>query len=173
MNFLEYQQAAARFAGADSKPFEVHLMISTLGLCGETAELYATVKDYLIALPGTIVKEEGDVLWYCADLARLLGLSLEWPNNFGAWSTAVTRMAGDIAVLAGLIADHVKKHVGHDHELDSALIGGHLQTILAKLGGVGVMYGYTLPEIGKLNIEKLDRRYPAGFSEEASKERVE
>jgi NTP pyrophosphatase (non-canonical NTP hydrolase) len=171
--FADYQQQAARTAGADTKPFEVHLMISTLGLCGEAAELYATVKDYLSAPPGVIVKEAGDVLWYAADLARLLEISLEYPNSFGAWNTAVTRMAGDVAVLAGLIADHVKKHTGHGHDLDPALIGGHLQTILAKLAGIGVMYGYTLEEIGEANIKKLDARYPNGFSPEASKERAE
>lgn len=169
--FAEYQQQAARTAGADTKPFEIHLMISTLGLCGESAELYATVKDYQIAPAEVVVKEAGDVAWYCADLSRLLQLSLEFPNTSG-WSMAVTRTGGDIAVLAGLIADHVKKHVGHGHELEPQVIGGHLQTILDKLGQIGVVYGHSLPVIAKMNIEKLDRRYPAGFTAEASRERV-
>lgn len=169
--FSEYQQAAARTAGADTKPFEIHLMISTLGLCGEAAELYATVKDYLIAPTETIIKEAGDCLWYVADLARLLEVSLEWPANCG-WSMAVTRTAGDVAVLAGLIAEHVKKHTGHGHELEPELIWGHLKTILGKLGDIGVVYGHPLPVVGELNIKKLEERYPAGFSPEASKERV-
>lgn len=82
------------------------------------------------------------------------------------------QQAANLGIKAGRIADYVKKVIGHDHAFHVSFIETELQEALMIIAGLGVVLGYTLPEICKLNIEKLNRRYPAGFSVEASRERM-
>lgn len=82
MNIKEYQDKAIATAiyGEGSK-----IIYPTLGLTGEAGEVADKVKKVLRDNSGEfseekrfeIAKELGDVLWYCAALARDLGYSLD------------------------------------------------------------------------------------------------
>lgn len=72
---------------------------------------------------------------------------------------------------AGEIADHVKKLMFHGHPLDDATrdkIAKEIGDILwyCAMGARAIDMG--LGEIAAMNVEKLRKRYPEGFSTERS-----
>ena len=72
---------------------------------------------------------------------------------------------------SGEIADHVKKIIYHGHPLDDPTrdkIAKELGDILwyCAMGSRGI--GLGLGEIARMNVEKLKKRYPEGFSTENS-----
>jgi NTP pyrophosphatase (non-canonical NTP hydrolase) len=83
MDFQAYQErsrATARYPDAGSNP-----IYPTLGLCGEAGEVAEKVKkvlrdggdDFSGAVRDDLLLELGDVLWYVAQLATELDLSLD------------------------------------------------------------------------------------------------
>ena len=80
MTLADYQREAARTSSAPF-PERERLLVQTLGLCGEAGEVANLVKKHAwhgAALDAVRMTDElGDVLWYLADLATALGVSLE------------------------------------------------------------------------------------------------
>lgn len=81
MNLNEYQQAALETA---VYPEEYRIIYPALGMNGEAGEVADKVKkvirdygSFTDERKREIVKEIGDVLWYCATLANDLGYALE------------------------------------------------------------------------------------------------
>ncbi len=91
-------------------------------------------------------------------------------------STATPLTLLDAAALglsgeSGEIADHVKKILYHGHPLDDETrdkIAKELGDILwyCAIGAKGI--GMSLAEIAVMNVDKLRKRYPDGFSTEQS-----
>lgn len=85
----------------------------------------------------------------------------------------LSMLALGLAGEMGEVIDHIKKAVYHGHDIS--------YTELEKEFGDVMWYFYNLmsdlgidPDMARqLNIEKLRRRYPEGFSEEASQNREE
>ena len=83
MNLEEYQKLSRETAQYPDKG--ANFVYPTLGLSGETGEVAEKIKKILRDYGGVvdetrrteIMKELGDVLWYLAQLATELGLSLE------------------------------------------------------------------------------------------------
>lgn len=69
---------------------------------------------------------------------------------------------------AGEVADIVKKHLHHEHPLDSEALLGELGDVLFYLANMARINGYTLEAVADYNINKLKERYPDGFSAERS-----
>lgn len=74
---------------------------------------------------------------------------------------------------AGEVTDLIKKEVHHKHHIDIIDVKKELGDTLHYLSGIATMYGLTLEEVATANIEKLKKRYPNGFSESDSINRVE
>jgi NTP pyrophosphatase (non-canonical NTP hydrolase) len=74
---------------------------------------------------------------------------------------------------SGEIADHVKKSIFHGHDLDKEHLAKEFGDILWYVAQGCRALGYTLEEVMHMNIDKLKKRYPDGFSSDASKNRVE
>ncbi|ANC07801.1 MULTISPECIES: nucleoside triphosphate pyrophosphohydrolase family protein [Bacillus cereus group] len=85
---------------------------------------------------------------------------------------------------SGEVADIVKKAIFHGHGFDPAHCPGEEEgntyKIALELGDIlyyiSIMsheMGYTLEDIAQMNIAKLAKRYPDGFSREASQARVD
>lgn len=69
---------------------------------------------------------------------------------------------------AGEVADLIKKHVFHGHDLDRGEIVKELGDVCWYVALLASSIGVGLDEILERNIEKLKRRYPEGFSSVAS-----
>jgi NTP pyrophosphatase (non-canonical NTP hydrolase) len=73
---------------------------------------------------------------------------------------------------AGEVADYVKKCAGHGHPLDKSVIEKELGDVLWYVAALSHNLGLDMAGIARKNIDKLKKRYPEGFSEEASRNRV-
>lgn len=74
---------------------------------------------------------------------------------------------------SGEITDHVKKLVFQGHDLDAEAMAYELGDIMYYVARFADVLGYELSEIASMNQEKLFKRYPDGFSVEASRNRKE
>lgn len=78
-------------------------------------------------------------------------------------------LAGEI----GEVCDLIKKHYGHGHDLSLDKIKDELGDVLWYIATLADCYNLTLHEIAEGNCDKLNRRYPDGFSQEGSINRVD
>lgn len=69
---------------------------------------------------------------------------------------------------SGEAIDIVKKHLAQGHELDKEHLAKELGDIAWYLAETAYAIGYPLEEIFQMNIDKLKKRYPEGFSTERS-----
>ena len=73
---------------------------------------------------------------------------------------------------SGEAIDIVKKHLAQGHELDREKLAKELGDVAWYLAETAYAIGYDLESIFRMNIDKLKKRYPDGFSEERSKLRT-
>ncbi len=100
-----------------------------------------------------------------------LALRTASPESLANPHTMLNSAALGLSGESGEIADHVKKIMFHGHPLDDATrykIAKEIGDILwyCAMGARGI--GLGLSEIATMNVEKLKKRYPAGFSTENS-----
>jgi len=98
-------------------------------------------------------------------------LSRRTMPNSGFYDT-LSNYAMGISGEAGEITDEIKKIIYHGHDLDAEKIKGELGDLLHYVAGVATLLEIELNDVGAYNINKLKKRYPEGFSEEASRNRV-
>ncbi|MEO1208938.1 MAG: nucleoside triphosphate pyrophosphohydrolase family protein [Cyanobacteria bacterium J06638_20] len=85
---------------------------------------------------------------------------------------ALTVWALGLCGEAGEVADHIKKHVGHGHPLNRDYIKKELGDVLWYISALSDWLDMSIEGIAIQNIDKLKARYPEGFSQEASLNRV-
>jgi len=73
---------------------------------------------------------------------------------------------------AGEVADMIKKHVFHGHDLDTDALVKEIGDVCWYVALLCTAIGVDLASVMEKNIKKLKTRYPEGFSEEASINRV-
>lgn len=76
-------------------------------------------------------------------------------------------LAGEV----GEVNDILKKHLWHGHNLDHEKLKIEIGDVAWYLTLLCNTLEMTLEEVLEANIQKLKRRYPAGFSSDASKNR--
>lgn len=90
-------------------------------------------------------------------------------ENIGEIVNACLGLSGEV----GEVNDIVKKYIfhGHDIEINDLVkeISDCMWYIALMCQGLGIDMG----EVARINIEKLKKRYPNGFSEQASINRAE
>jgi NTP pyrophosphatase (non-canonical NTP hydrolase) len=69
---------------------------------------------------------------------------------------------------SGEVTDHIKKVAFQGHNLDVQEIAKELGDIMWYVARSADAIGYDLETIAKMNVEKLKKRYPEGFSADAS-----
>ncbi|TDL96698.1 nucleotide pyrophosphohydrolase [Macrococcus brunensis] len=94
-------------------------------------------------------------------------------NSLLTQSDALTNYALGLTGEAGEVADQIKKHVFHGHELDQVELKKELGDVLWYIANLAAVNGIELSEVAELNINKLMKRYPEGFSQEDSINREE
>lgn len=72
---------------------------------------------------------------------------------------------------AGEVTDYIKKILFHNHELDREKLAKELGDVLWYVAVLSEAIGINMETIAGMNIEKLKKRYPDGFSSTASLER--
>ncbi len=105
------------------------------------------------------------------DTYQVLALRTASPESLTNMGAMLNNAALGLAGESGEIADHVKKVMFHGHPLDQATrdkIAKEIGDILwyCAIGAKGI--GMNLAEIAVMNVEKLRKRYPDGFSTEQS-----
>jgi NTP pyrophosphatase (non-canonical NTP hydrolase) len=148
-----------------------------------------------------VKEEIGDLLWYIAEAASSQGLRLEAAAHDAAlscrppqeaeiyrtdtlwgfyWTVALhdaaevadlAELALTLAIEAGAYTGMVKKQVAHGHILTGLKALHQLGRVLYVAAQIAYEFHVDLGSIGIANLEKLATRYPAGFSEEASRNR--
>jgi NTP pyrophosphatase (non-canonical NTP hydrolase) len=83
----------------------------------------------------------------------------------------ITAWTMGIAGESGEVADLVKKSVWHKHEWSHEKLVYELGDLMFYIARLSNVIGYSLDEVAVMNIQKLYRRYPDGFSPEASMNR--
>ena len=86
---------------------------------------------------------------------------------------AVINFGLGIAGESGEIVDLVKKVIYHGHVADQEKFKAELGDLMWYIARLADRLGLTLEEVANYNIEKLQKRYPDGFSQQKSINRVE
>ncbi len=73
---------------------------------------------------------------------------------------------------AGEVADMIKKHIFHGHDLDKGALIKEIGDVCWYVALLCTSIGVDMASVMERNIEKLKTRYPEGFSSEASINRV-
>jgi NTP pyrophosphatase (non-canonical NTP hydrolase) len=81
--------------------------------------------------------------------------------------------AAGLAEEAGEVLGLVRKHAYMGHALDRDAITKELGDALWCLAAVATTLATELDEVAAKNLEKLQRRYPQGYSDQASRSRVD
>lgn len=87
----------------------------------------------------------------------------------------ITMLNGALGLVgeSGEVSEQIKKHIFHGHEIDHHKLLSELGDVLWYLTILASTIGHTLDEVMKLNVDKLSKRYPEGFSSEDSINRTD
>lgn len=100
-------------------------------------------------------------------VTRTYNLKDNW-GDFDA-NHATLGIAGE----AGEIADATKRHQCYDRHCDVENVKEEIGDMLYYLKALSICHGTTLEECAELNQVKLQKRYPNGFTTQASIERAD
>lgn len=108
--------------------------------------------------------------------SRLLGKGLTYTTDRNEDSVDPGELINGALGLtgeAGEVADIIKKYIFHRHNLNREELIKELGDVCWYVALLSYTIGVPLEEILSINIEKLKKRYPEGFSEENSINRKE
>jgi NTP pyrophosphatase (non-canonical NTP hydrolase) len=164
MQWTEYQTLASRTFNMQLNRTE-RLENAALGLIGEAGEIADLIKKHRHhGHPldrDKVIDECGDLLWYVAQMCSVLEYEISYgfvgKKGFGlSIGVYALRLGRNV----GIVAEQVDREYRH---IDTSVVGAFLDDHIDS----------TLDEAQQRNIEKLRRRYPNGFSSEASLNRAE
>lgn len=202
MTLKEYLIACKRTSRGTSTKKE-RLINFALGLSGEASEINELINGtHVINIAPKnqfdkvlISKEVGDLLWYVMMFIHEVygreDFSAEY-ETLTKWGKGKIVFVGytdyydhktkciniglittRISTLAGAVSDAIKKHIFHDHPLDSVWVIGQLGDIFWLCEFFLRCCSLTIEEVMEKNIEKLKERYPEGFTKEHSLQRID
>jgi NTP pyrophosphatase (non-canonical NTP hydrolase) len=172
----DFQEACKRTRNPNLTT-EEYLLNGTMGLAGEAAETLEVIFRHHNNLQDTVtrdllIKELGDVAWYCADLTTTLEENLDTMVKFDLqhvaepWRNRERDAEGfgiHLAISGGKALEAVKKFVFHKK-------GGPAPTIRESIGQmlfyttlIGATVDFNLQYVLQTNVDKLKARYPDGF----------
>lgn len=175
---MDYRNEVLRTAGGHADRRNALLNVA-LGLAGEAGEVAEIVYVPMVAKTdkALLIKELGDLRWYLEYGAHTLGMSREElaqrvtgeSYQFNHSKEIVTRK---LLILVSQVADHIKKYAFHKHDLNEFAVKGAFTTIYSQIHNLAGLINTPLRTVEKRNVEKLQKRYPNGFTPEDSINRV-
>ena len=93
------------------------------------------------------------------------------PEDRQTRTEMLSMVALGIAGEAGEVVDLIKKHLFHGHPIDDEKLCGELGDLLWYVAAMATRFNLELSLVADQNIAKLRRRYPYGFSKDASRNR--
>jgi len=181
INYNEYQETTRETSGCDELP------ILALGLIGETFEFISAYQHIeskgtqkpLIEAIDLVTHEAGDVLWYAARVMDVLDTPFACWHHSGTtdnFNTCCIKKQRIFRLLsnATIATEHIKKVHGHGHTLDTWLVITAVSDIVRDISYIlKTLHGRSGFELAiQKNIAKLKKRYPNGFEQERSKNRL-
>lgn len=151
---------------------------SILGLCGEVAELMEATD---LKNTEKIIDETGDVLWYLNYLSLAMGdtddtlvfmrqtIENSHPPAFLSQQMALKEMV----IQSGAMADILKKNLCHFTPLKESELFDAFIKMLINIAHFCKVSGFSVQSALSRNITKLEKRYPNGFTPEASIKRAD
>lgn len=121
-------------------------------------------------------KELGDIMWYLAEAASGLDidLSLISLHENGMFARlSITANLMQVTKEAGEAADYLKKLLWHGKKVEPELLENYFGRVLSAVELACKSVGLDVEDVRHANIDKLLKRYEAGFSAEASEARVD
>lgn len=198
MIFAEYRKASSRTAGKDLLPEnrDKGLNCAAMGMCGEAGEISDIVVDILhnksISISEeyavNLKKESGDVLWYIGHACNVMGwaqaddVEMSEFQNYDLAKYSGDKLDGlatasiELSASCGSFIDIVKKIQHHKvdmtRDMESRMRVAVVRSlvILARIANI---MGWDFSDVAQMNIDKLLKRYPAGFTKEDSLKRVD
>ncbi|WP_099221589.1 nucleoside triphosphate pyrophosphohydrolase family protein [Listeria costaricensis] len=82
---------------------------------------------------------------------------------------ALTNYGLGVAGEAGEVVELIKKYAFHGHDLDKAALTKELGDLLWYISQIAEWANIEMEDVAEMNIKKLKKRYPHGFSPERSK----
>lgn len=107
---------------------------------------------------------------YQQQAARTL---IDAPDEYTDWEIMLVWNALGLAGEAGEVADLIKKTVFHRHDLDRDALIKELGDVLWYVAALCTKLGIPMSEVMERNVAKLKARYPTGWDNERSINRVE
>lgn len=175
MNASEYQQRAARTINPEL-PLQQQCNNAVLGLAGELGEIVDLIKKtvhHAHALDtDRLLDEIGDCEWYVAWMCGIFGWNLADMHTTDMPPRLTPHM--DIlhaCCIVGKIATQLHSVQCNPLKLthlQEMRLFRDVQAVHAFLTALAFHHHTHMPEIWQRNVSKLERRYPHGFSAEAS-----
>lgn len=172
VTFETYEDAALRTLGPHND-----LLYLTIGLVGEVGEVIDYAKKTLYHghkyEADKFSEEIGDVCWYVAAICHNQGIYfsdvVSWPGpELGFSKEEIVLDPEKILNLASLSSPTViKEHI------ENGTIQGPLVRLMRELKSVVLDAHLKLEDILNQNIQKLEKRYPNGYSDTSSIKRVD
>jgi len=110
---------------------------------------------------------------YIQTLNEYQNLSKRTMNSDQTYKEELSNYGLGLAGECGEVCDLLKKSLYHGHKLDIEHLKKELGDVLFYLTAIATKEGLTLEEVANVNVEKLMKRYPNGFSQERSINREE
>lgn len=177
--FNELQTAMLRTAHLD-EPKDRAMSFCALGLAGEAGEVADLIKKvFYHGKPfdrDKLIEEGGDLAWYIAYLAYTLGFGMDelidgvyHYNNFQKLSDVqkYTRIGNLLTSRAGRLAERLDFLVfeAPDHlSVEMRHLKSDLASLLGWLEALSLALDTSLQAMCRVNIAKLEKRYPNGFN---------
>lgn len=154
MNLGEYQLAARKTA---IYPEQYRIAYPGFGLIGEGWELTEKLNlrftvDSIETLKDGIIKEAGDICWYCANLCLDLGINLDELYIFKKKCDIQDFNFSDLAeVIKKILRDG-------SNEAKISIIKNYIAEVISNIAALAIVFDTTLEYILETNIKKLASR---------------
>lgn len=154
---------------ATMTPEKCHLLHMAVGVSGEVAEL--------VDSGGGNWKEEcGDIEFFLQGLtlnASGIGCYAYTPGLTSKYGDTVDLILDNIVVEAGGLLDVIKKHTIYNKPLDIHKANEHWYQIHSYLDTLYSRYNTDRQAILSANVDKLNKRYKAGYSDQEAQQRAD